>query len=102
MPEDKGVKVKPLKPEGYTESLSGDWNEVPDWATRRINFLEEMLDLHDKQRCPKLDSNCTEVSGLSCRTVKHCYPYLCNGSCGHNEIWITDKAKKVLRDLGEL
>ena len=90
--------VEPTKPDGYCDELSGDWKDVPDWAIRRINFLEEVMEFYDKSRCPRMSEPCTTSrnSDLSCHTIKHCYPYLCNGSCGHNEIWVSDKDKKKL------
>jgi hypothetical protein len=93
-------KVKPLKPDGYADHLSGNWNDVPDWAILRINFLEELLVFYDKSRCPEGDNNCLTVRDMSCHSVKHCYPYLCDGSCGHNEIWISDKEKQLLKNVG--
>jgi hypothetical protein len=33
-------KVTPIKPDGYADHLSGNWNNVPDWVIARINFLE--------------------------------------------------------------
>jgi hypothetical protein len=92
MPE----KVKPIKPEGYTDHLSGNWDDVPEWAIARINFLEEQMVLNDKRRCYKYDGICPNVGDMSCHSVKHCYPYLCNGECGSNEMWVTDNQKGLL------
>jgi hypothetical protein len=94
---ERKEKTKPTKPDGYADHLSGNWDAVPDWAIQRINFLEEMIELRDKMRCPKMDELCTIVAEHSCRTVKHCYPYLCDGSCGHNEIYVSDEDKIILR-----
>jgi hypothetical protein len=99
------TRPDPIKPEGYADHLSGNWDEVPAWTIRRINFLESQIEWNDNQRCPKGEESCPDVppdpespDGYSCRIVKHCYPYLCKGSCGHNEIWVSNKAKKVLID----
>jgi hypothetical protein len=93
------VTTKPIKPDGYADHLSGDWKDVPEWAIKRINFLESMLEWNDKSRCPLLDEPCPDVGGdLSCRTVKHCYHYLCDGGCGKtNEIWVSDENLKMIR-----
>jgi len=90
------VKTKPIKPDGYAKHLSGDWNDVPEWAIKRINFLEEMLDYNDKQRCPLMEKSCPAVGDLSCHTIKHCYPYLCNGVCGHDEIYVSERMKTLI------
>lgn len=89
-------KIKPIQPDGYADHLSGNWDDVPEWAIRRINFLEEMIIRNDKQRCPLMEKNCPEVPEHSCNIVKHCYPYLCTGLCGHNEIWVSDEDKKKI------
>jgi hypothetical protein len=89
-------KVQPKYPDGYADHLSGDWNDVPDWAIRRINFLEEVMRFWDDARCPLMNETCPDVPEMSCHAVKHCYPYLCKGSCGHNEIWVSDNDKKKL------
>ena len=94
--------TKPLVPEGYADHLSGNWDEVPEWAIRRINFLEEQLKWNDEQRCPKMHETCPKIPEHSCHTVKHCYPYLCDGSCGHNEIWVSDEEKEFVGDLEEI
>lgn len=91
------MKEKPIKPDGYADELSGDWSNVPDWAIRRINFLEETMKFYDKSRCPKMHDDCPDVPEMSCHSVKHCYPYLCRGACGHNEIWVSDRDKEKLR-----
>jgi hypothetical protein len=93
------TRPDPIKPDGYADHLSGNWDEVPAWAIRRINFLEEQLERNDEQRCPLMEKDCPHVPEMSCQAVKHCYPYLCTGECGHNEIWVSDKEKKVLMDL---
>ena len=89
--------TEPIRPYGYSDHLSGDWRDVPEWAIKRINFLEEQLIWYDKQRCPLMEKPCPDVEELSCRTVKHCYPYLCSGGCGHNEIWVSDTNLKMIR-----
>lgn len=98
-------KVIPVKPEGYTERLSGNWNDVPEWTVRRINFLEEQLELLEKRLAPhRHDKNCPDIGDvdpLDCSTVKHCYPYLCHGGCGHDEIHVTDEEKLILKVLEE-
>ena len=91
-------KVKPIKPDGYADHLSGDWADVPEWAINRINFLEEQIDFNDRARCPMSDELCPDVTDMSCRAVKHCYPYLCKGSCGHNEIWVSDEDKQLIKE----
>lgn len=87
--------------DSYCDELSGDWSTVPEWAIRRINFLEDVMEFNDKSRCPLMEKTCPDVPEFSCHIVKHCYPYLCNGSCGHNEIWVSDKDKEKL-DAGRL
>jgi hypothetical protein len=57
MPE----KVKPIKPDGYADHLSGNWDDVPEWAINRINFLEETMEWYDKSRCPEWDNSCPNV-----------------------------------------
>lgn len=98
-------KVIPLKPEGYTERLSGNWNDVPEWAVLRINFLEEQLERLEKRLAPhRHDKDCPDIGSvdpLTCSTVKHCYPYLCHGGCGHNEIHVTDEEKYILKILSD-
>lgn len=91
-------KVKPVNPDGYADHLSGNWDDVPEWAIRRINFLEEMLEFNDRSRCPEGYNNCPDVPDMSCHAVKHCYPYLCNGSCGHDEIWVSNKDKQRIKE----
>jgi hypothetical protein len=83
--------IKPVKPDGYCDELSGSWEDVPEWAIRRINFLEEVREFNDKARCPLMHDTCPNVPDMSCHSVKHCYPYLCNGACGHNEIWVSER-----------
>jgi hypothetical protein len=90
------MTVKPVKPDRYADHLSGDWSTVPDWAVRRINFLEEVIAFNDKARCPLLEIACPDVPELSCGAVKHCYSHLCHGACGHNEIWVSDEEKALL------
>jgi hypothetical protein len=95
-------RVQPIKPDGYDDELSGDWNDVPEWAIRRINFLEHTIEFNDRGRCPNMDETCPVTNGhpegdMSCQSIKHCYPYLCDGSCGKcNEIWVTDKERKQI------
>ena len=89
-------KVTPIVPDGYADHLSGDWNDVPYWAISRINFLEEQLKRNDEQRCPLMHKDCPHIPEHSCHVVKKCYPYLCDGSCGANEIWVSDNQKKLL------
>jgi len=89
-------KVIPLAPEGYAKHLSGNWDDVPDWAIARINFLEEQMKWNDEVRCPLMEKDCPNVPEMSCHSVKHCYSYLCNGSCGHNEMWVSDNQKGLL------
>lgn len=89
-------KVKPAITEGYADHLSGNWDDVPDWAIARINFLEEQMKWNDEARCPLMEKDCPNVPEMSCHSVKHCYPYLCNGSCGHNEMWVSDNQKGLL------
>lgn len=89
-------KTKPLVPEGYASHLSGNWNEVPNWAIARINFLEEQLKRNDEARCPLMEKICPADSIFSCYSIKHCYPYICNGECGHNEMWVSDNQKRLL------
>ncbi len=90
----------PIDPGNYCEELSGDWNEVPAWAIRRINFLEETLAFNDRARCPKGHEDCPATVKscdlLSCQAVKHCYSHICDGSCGHNEIWVSDDEKAII------
>lgn len=90
--------VKPIKPDGYASELSGNWDDVPEWAVRRINFLEETIEWNDKMRCPRMNEVCPDYM-FSCRTIKHCYPHLCNGVCGHNEIWVSDEEKQHLERI---
>lgn len=101
------TRPDPVKPDGYADHLSGNWDEVPAWAIRRINFLESQIEWNDNQRCPKKGEPCPDVSpdpdmpeGYSCQCVKHCYPYLCNGGCGHHEMWVSDEGKKLLKAQG--
>jgi len=89
-------KTKPTCPDGYADHLSGDWVDVPEWAIERINFLEEVIKFNDKSRCARMDEDCPDCPGMSCRAVKRCYPYHCHGSCGYNEIWVSDEGKKLL------
>jgi hypothetical protein len=89
-------KVTPIVPEGYADHLSGNWDDVPDWAISRINFLEEQLKRNDEMRCPLMGKTCPKDGEHSCHTIKHCYPYICDGSCGHNEVWISDNQKGLL------
>jgi hypothetical protein len=94
-------KTKPIKPDGYADHLSGDWKDVPEWAIERINFLEEVFERFDNQVCPKMNNPCPDCPEESCHTIKHCYPYLCNGGCGHNEMYVSEKEKEILRELRE-
>lgn len=96
-------KTKPTNPNGYAEKLSGDWNDVPEWAIKRINFLEGVIETREQLRCPRGANNCPDVPEMSCVSVKHCYPYLCNGSCGKmREIWVSDEELKILRKYREM
>ena len=94
------TRPDPIRPDEYAEHLSGNWDDVPAWAIRRINFLEEQMQRNDKRLCPEWENTCPDCQEYSCHIVKHCYPYLCSGSCGHNEIWVCDKGKKLLKDAG--
>ena len=89
-------KTKPTDPNGYADHISGNWEDVPEWAIERINFLEECAKFNEKSRCPKTKEDCPAHPDLSCSAVKHCYPYLCNGSCGHNEMWVDDDKEKAM------
>jgi len=91
-------KVKPIMPDGYADHLSGNWDDVPYWAIARINFLEEQIKRNDEQRCPLMEKNCPNGPGFSCYAIKHCYPYICDGSCGHHEIWASDDVKKMIKE----
>jgi hypothetical protein len=92
-------KIETRTPDdGWTERCSGDWAIVPEFAIRRINSLQDMLNFNDAARCPKGNQNCPDEPDMSCGIIKHCYPYLCKGSCGHNEIWVSDEAKNFLKD----
>ena len=86
----------PTNPDGYADYLSGNWAEVPDWAIRRINFLERVIETERRQRAPLYEETCPRFKHpseeMSCFSVKQCYPYLCDCSCGKcNEIWLSDK-----------
>lgn len=94
-----GARVKPIKPGDYAPEMSGNWGTVPNWAIRRINFLEECLAVTNKQRCPMGEEPCpaAQLEGpISCSAVKHCYSHICDGRCGHNEIYVTDEEKLSL------
>jgi hypothetical protein len=95
------MKEKPTKPDGYCDELSGNWDDVPEWAIKRLNFLEEVLSFERKMRAPLMDEPCKNHLDISCLTVKNCYPYFCDGSCGHNEIWVSDTEKKKIQDMKE-
>lgn len=91
----------PIDDERFTESLCGDWNDVPTWMIRRMNFLIERERFYEQSRCPKGHEYCPRFNDpnddpMTCFAVKHCYPYLCDGQCGHNEIWVSDDEKKIL------
>lgn len=88
----------PSKPDGYAEHMSGCWDDVPAWATERINFLERTIDLLEQRLAPKMQSKCPDVPEHSCQIVKHCYPYLCNCSCGHNEMWVSDEERTMIQE----
>jgi hypothetical protein len=90
-------KTKPMHPDGYADHLSGNWNDVPEWAIERINFLEEVAQFNERSRCPKMHENCPAEPSLSCSSVKHCYSHICDGSCGHNEIWVSDEEKAMIK-----
>lgn len=90
--------IKPVKPDDYCDEMSGNWDDVPEWVIKRLNFLEEVLEFNDKMRCPLMENPCPNEPEFSCRTIKHCYSYICNGKCGHNEIWVSDEDKKKLGD----
>jgi hypothetical protein len=90
--------TKPIDPGDYCDEMSGDWSEVPEWAIRRINFLEERSDGWERMRCPLMMETCPDVTDMSCFSVKHCYPYLCNGSCGKsNDMWVSDEELTMIR-----
>ena len=89
-------RSKPIKPEGYADHLSGNWDDVPEWAICRINFLEESIEFNDRSRCPEGYNTCPDDGEMSCHIIKHCYPYICKGACGHNEIWVSDKDKQLI------
>lgn len=91
-------KLKPLFPEGYASELSGNWGDVPEWAIARINFLELTAIVREKQRCPRGDKDCPSEPTMSCSAIKHCYPHICDGSCGHNEIWVSNEEKQILKN----
>lgn len=101
MDDSKQSPVKPVRPDGYAEHLSGDWKDVPDWAIRRINFLERSQDMMEKRLAPRRHEGCPDVPEHTCSTVKHCFPYHCSGTCGHNEIHVTDEEKIILKVLSE-
>jgi hypothetical protein len=96
------IKPEPKDSGNYCDELSGNWDDVPAWAIRRINFLEETVESYEKSRCPKMYEDCPEQSAydpdgrLSCSIIKHCYPYLCRGACGHNEVWVSEDEKAIL------
>lgn len=92
------TRPESIDDENYTESLTGDWNDVPAWAIRRINFHVICRRFDERSRCPRGKLPCTmdRHSDLSCSTIKHCYPYLCDGSCGHNEIWVNSEEKALI------
>ena len=91
-------KTKLTNPDGYADHISGNQDDVPEWAIERINFLEEVRKFDDKSRCPHMHENCPKNPDISCHAIKHCYPYLCDGSCGHNEIYVSDEGKKLLKE----
>jgi hypothetical protein len=90
-------KVIPIHPDGYADHLSGNWDDVPDWAIARINFLEQRWEWENKARCPQMNELCPDVPDMSCFAVKHCFHYLCKGTCGHDEIYVTEDDKKLLK-----
>ena len=98
------TKPDPIDPGNYCDELTGDWKDVPAWAIRRINFLEDTSAFNERSRCPRGHDTCPDVGpdpdspeGYSCTCVKHCYPYLCKGGCGHNEIWVSDAEKELIQ-----
>jgi len=91
--------TKPTNPDGYADHLSGDWNDVPEWAIKRINFLEEVIETREQARCPRGANNCPDVPEMSCSAVKHCYPHLCDGTCGKSrDLALSDREFEMIRN----
>lgn len=94
--EDNIMPTEPLHKDEYCEELTGDWSQVPEWAIKRLNFLEGVIEHERRSRAPLGNDTCPkfigEDSGISCLSIKLCLPYLCDGSCGKtNEVWADDE-----------
>ncbi len=99
---NQSEKVIPLNPDGYCDEMSGDWKDIPDWVIRRLNFLEEMIEINERHRCPLMHEICPVTKNdhepLSCEAIKHCYPYLCDGSCNKcNEFYLFNEEVEMIR-----
>ena len=96
--------VKPTGQDNYCDELRGDWSQVPDWAIRRLNFLDEVLEFERRSRAPLMNEICPKYKGdeqeMSCICVKLCLNHLCDGSCGKcNEVWVNDEIIQMINTL---
>lgn len=90
--------VEIIKKGAYTAELEGDWTQIPEWAIKRMNYLENCLVDAEKRLSPLMDKPCPADPGkLSCSANKHCFPGMCDGSCGKtHEIWVTQAELEAL------
>lgn len=94
--------------EGYCQEMCGEWADVPEWTVKRLNFLEEMVEFREHEMCPLGTEKCPATmdypeGSASCSTVKHCFPYLCDCSCGKcNTMYLFDDEIKAIQNLRRL